>query len=96
MPLTPDDLEKLMELAHLDIPEPERPVYLGQLQKVFSHLASLEHVHLEGLEASSHAFDQETVFRSDDVVEQGDLFLEANVPLWENGCFRVPKILDSE
>lgn len=96
MSLSSQDLEKVIELAHLDIPEAQRSTYLGQLQKVFTHLDSFNKVNLDGLEASSHAFEQETTFRADDVVPQPDLFLEQNAPEWENECFKVPKILDAE
>jgi aspartyl-tRNA(Asn)/glutamyl-tRNA(Gln) amidotransferase subunit C len=93
MSLSLKDLEHTLKLAHLNIKPEEKKKYLSQLQDVVGHMDQLQSLDLTGIEPSSYANDQGTTLREDVVVETTGLLLEKNAPRWENGCFRVPKIL---
>jgi len=93
MSLTKDDLDHVVNLAHLTIKEEKKDLYLSQLQDILDHIQDLDTLDLSTVEPSSYAIEQEQTLRDDKVVEYGDLNLEKNAPKWEDNSFNVPQIL---
>ena len=93
MSLELSELERVIRLAHLEIDEDRKIAYLAQIQKKLDYMEQLNKLDLSSVKPSAHAHVQETVLREDVVVPQGDLLLEMNAPVWEEGAFRVPRIL---
>ncbi|MFC1753726.1 Asp-tRNA(Asn)/Glu-tRNA(Gln) amidotransferase subunit GatC [Thermoproteota archaeon] len=96
MTLTLNDLDHVLELAHLEIPKQEEESYLAQIQTILEHMENLKKVDLTHIPPTSYTSRQPTLLRQDKVKKQDDLFLEENAPDWEDHCFRVPKILGDE
>jgi aspartyl-tRNA(Asn)/glutamyl-tRNA(Gln) amidotransferase subunit C len=94
MTLKMHDLDAVAALAHLQLEPDEKKQYLSQLGRIFEYMEQLNKLDLSGVTPTLHASDMETPLREDVVVAQPDLMLQKNAPAWENGCFRVPKILD--
>jgi|GEM_PF-1012446 len=87
------ELDHLLALSHLHLEDSEKPHYLAQLQRILDHMKNLSSVNLDGLSAELST-TQSTPLRDDVVVTQPDLLLKQNAPLWEAGCFRVPRLLE--
>ena len=96
MSLTEKDLNTVLNLAELSLPDDEKSVYLEQLSGILDYMDSLNQLDLKDVPPTAYANQQETPMRDDVVVTHKALILEGNPPLWENDGFKVPKILDSE
>jgi aspartyl-tRNA(Asn)/glutamyl-tRNA(Gln) amidotransferase subunit C len=97
MSLDKKDLEHVLKLAHLDIPDSEKEEFLPQLQTTIGFMKAMDSLPLDGLEPSAYANNQSQYLREDQVENQSDLFMEKNAPEWEVDSFSVPQILgDSE
>jgi aspartyl/glutamyl-tRNA(Asn/Gln) amidotransferase C subunit len=83
MSIDKKDLEHVLKLAHLDIPESEKEEFLPQLQRTFSFMQAMD----------AYANNQAQFLREDIPENQADLYMEKNAPSWEQGCFSVPQIL---
>ena len=94
MSISKDDLEHVLNLAHLEIPEDEKAEYLPQLTKVIDNMDVLEKANLADLPPTSHALSQSTLTREDKIVNL-KTDLSKNAPEWENNCYRVPKMGDA-
>jgi aspartyl-tRNA(Asn)/glutamyl-tRNA(Gln) amidotransferase subunit C len=93
MSIDKKDLEHVLKLAHLDIPESEKEEFLPQLQRTFSFMQAMDALPLDGVEPSAYANNQAQFLREDIPENQADLYMEKNAPSWEQGCFSVPQIL---
>ncbi len=88
-----NDLNHVLQLAHLELPEDEKPAYLKQLQDVLTSMQEMDQFDLSQVAPATHA-NLDTHFIREDVVALGDdLLKEKNAPEWEQEGFRVPKIL---
>ncbi len=94
MTLTQKDLENVLELACLEVPQQEKNLYLDQLQKILDDMERLNQIDLREISPTSYTHEQETFLREDRVVYPSDLNCENNAPEWDSGFFRVPKILE--
>lgn len=93
MSLRKEDLERSAQLAYLTISEEEIDRFLPQFNTVLGFMKSLDDFDLSNVEPTSTVLDGETPLREDVVVDQPDLLLEKNAPVFEDQCFKVPKIL---
>ncbi len=94
MTLTSSDLDHVIELARLDIPETEKTLYLGQLQKILDSMAALDKLDLSGVEPTFST--SQSVNLRPDIDRVFDVTPSEIAPLWEENGFQVPKILDEE
>ncbi len=92
MSLSMNDLDYVIELAHLDIAFQDKETYLGQLQTILGHMDNLNRMDLSGLQPTCYGEIEAPFYREDVVVSHSDLSLETNAPRWEDGCFHVPKM----
>jgi len=93
MTLSIDDLNHVLKLAHLRVPEEKKEVYLAQLQATLERMKSLDEIDLSNVEPSSHSTLSTHFLRKDTAENSDDLLLDTNAPDWEDGYFSVPQIL---
>lgn len=93
MSVSKDELDHVLRLAHLHVPEEEKEDYLFQLQNTLETMKSLDHLDLSQVVPSAHATLDTHFLREDEAQNSADLLLETNAPDWEDGCFSVPQIL---
>lgn len=89
-------LNKVAELAHLELTETEKEQYLPQLQAVLESMSTIDAFDLSGIEPATHSTVPMLYIREDqkEAPENSEeLLKEDNAPHWEQGGFRVPKIL---
>jgi aspartyl-tRNA(Asn)/glutamyl-tRNA(Gln) amidotransferase subunit C len=94
MNITKQEVERVAELARLEITEAEKEAFNRQLSSILTYIEQLKGIETTGIEPTATVLDQTNVFR-DDVVRQS-LSVEralANAPEVDEGYLRVPKIL---
>ena len=94
MSFTKEDLDHIVNLAHLSVSDEDKAKYLSQLQDVLGYVEQLDQLDLADIAPTAYANTQGTLLREDTILPRQDLLLEQNAPLWEKGCFQVPKILN--
>ena len=89
------DVEKVAELARLELTEAEKELYGGQLGHILDYVDQLQEVATEGIPLTASVALPETILR-EDVVRAGLSVGEAvaNAPETREGFFVVPKILE--
>jgi len=89
-----NDLNHVLKLARLSVPESEKASYLKKLQDVLDTMAVMDNLPIDQLPPSTHAVSEETSLREDVSVNYGDLQLESNAPDWDapSHSFGVPKM----
>ena len=65
MALTKEDVEKIANLARLDVTAEEVADYQTQLSAILDHVAQLAELDLSDLEPTAHAVAQQNVMRAD-------------------------------
>lgn len=88
------EVEKVAELARLDLTEAEKSLYGGQLSHILEYVGQLQEVQTEGVPLTSSVAEIQSEWREDTVVP--GLTSEqalANAPESHQGLFVVPKIL---
>ena len=98
MPITRDDVEKIAELARLELTEAEADSFTGQLSAILGYIDQLNEVDTADVPPMSHCSTAgcETEYaRRDDVVlpSLGQQAATANAPDAEAGYFKVPKVI---
>jgi len=66
--LSMQDVEKIADLARLELSQSEKEAYLGQLTAVLEYADMLNELNLDGIEPTAHAISQQNIMR-DDVIE---------------------------
>ena len=96
MTVTNDDLNHVLNLAHLEISDSEKPEYLHHLQDILSHMDTLNAVNLSSVDPYPWVVSESTPFRPDKPQQFTSEQVAKNAPSWESESFRVPKILGEE
>ena len=99
MPLSPDDVSRIADLARLELSDDERAAMLDQLNGFFRIVEQMSAVDTSGLEplyTPLSAVSEVTLRLRDDVVTEPDNRAAnlANAPLSEDGLFLVPKVIE--
>jgi aspartyl-tRNA(Asn)/glutamyl-tRNA(Gln) amidotransferase subunit C len=92
--ISSQDVDRVAELARLDLTEAERVLFADQLNHILRYVDQLQEVDTEGIPPTASVAEVQTAWR-EDVVRPG-LTVEdalANAPEAHNGLFVVPKIL---
>ena len=97
MPITKTDVEKIAELAKLELTGEETESFTQQLGAILGYIEKLNELDTSGVEPMSHCStgeDTERV-RRDDVVKPslGSRAATENAPDAETGYFKVPKVI---
>jgi aspartyl-tRNA(Asn)/glutamyl-tRNA(Gln) amidotransferase subunit C len=94
MKITRTEVEKVANLARLNLSEEELSTMTGQLDTILSYVAKLDELDTSGVPTTTHAFSINNAFRDDEV--QQSLSREdalANAPRDNGEAFVVPKII---
>ncbi|MBF0180638.1 MAG: Asp-tRNA(Asn)/Glu-tRNA(Gln) amidotransferase subunit GatC [Magnetococcales bacterium] len=95
MSITADTVRHVATLARLEISPEEIDTYAEQLNRILGLMEQLRQIPTSGIAPMSHAVEMTLPERDDLVVntDRRDVML-ANAPDAEEGCFRVPKIIE--
>ena len=98
MPITKTDVEKIAELARLELTAEETESFAEQLSAIIGYIDKLNELDTTGVEPMSHSGveidDAEYVRRADDVQPSlGSRLATENAPDKEAGYFKVPKVI---
>ena len=94
--ITKEDVQKVAELARLDLQEDQVEIYTNQLEKILDYVAQLQRIDTTNIKPTTRAVEVVNVLR-DDVVEES--FIREDLlnlaPHREDDFYRVPKILSN-
>src|SRR5215813_9757870 len=98
MSITRDDVEKIAELARLELTADEVVSFAGQLSSILGYIDKLNELDTSGVEPMSHcstAGEQPDELRREDNVAPslGQKIAVENAPDAEDGYFRVPRVI---
>lgn len=97
MPITRTDVEKIAELARLELSEAEVDSFTTQLSAIIGYIDHLDELDVTDVPPMSHSLTggDPACARRDDAVRPspGQAAATANAPDAEDGYFRVPKII---
>ena len=98
MPITKTDVEKIAELARLELTAEETESFSEQLSAIIDYIDKLNELDTTGVEPMSHsavgAGDLEYARRADEVQPSlGSRLATENAPDKEAGYFKVPKVI---
>jgi len=94
--ITKKDVEHVAMLARLEIEEGQKEVFTEQLNNILEHISKLNEVNTDNVPPTYHVLPQKNVWREDKALPstpREDAL--ANAPEQENGCFKVPKVIES-
>ena len=95
MAVAPSDIEKLAELARLDIDAESIDQVAASLSDVLALVDQLQAADTTGITPMAHPLDAVQRLRADTVTEADQReALQAVAPATENGLFLVPKVID--
>ena len=92
MTITDETIDYVGILAKLELSPEEKEQAKKDMSDMLDYVSKLNELNTDGVEAMSHTFPYNNVFR-EDVVTNGDGSEEtlANAPEQKNGAFKVPK-----
>ena len=97
MPITRTDVEKIAELARLELTDAETDSFTNQLSAILGYIDQLNELDTADVPPMSHCAtgDDTADARRDDVVRPslGQQAATANAPDAEAGYFRVPRVI---
>jgi len=95
MKITRLEVEHVARLARLALKDDELDALTGQMDAILGYVEQLNELSTEGILPTAHAVPMENAFRPDQVKPSigVDKALQ-NAPDADNGCFRVPKIIE--
>ena len=94
-PLTPEDVEHIAQLAYIKLSEEESENIRVQLTNILGHFTSLSTVDTNGVDATGHTTDANTVMRNDEPytpMDQEDVL--RNAPDRDGEFVRVRPVLE--
>jgi aspartyl-tRNA(Asn)/glutamyl-tRNA(Gln) amidotransferase subunit C len=95
MPLTPEDVRRIAELARIGISDAEARAIQAELNNIFEMIGRMQRVDTEGVAPMTHAQGAGLRLREDKVTEsdQRERF-QAVAPQVEQGLYLVPKVIE--
>jgi aspartyl-tRNA(Asn)/glutamyl-tRNA(Gln) amidotransferase subunit C len=95
MPLTPEEVRRIAELARIGVSDAEARTIQAELNKIFELIGAMQKVDTEGIAPMTHAQGAALRLREDKVTEpdQRERF-QAVAPQVERGLYLVPKVIE--
>ncbi|MGN0435185.1 MAG: Asp-tRNA(Asn)/Glu-tRNA(Gln) amidotransferase subunit GatC [Wujia sp.] len=95
MIITDETIDYVGILAKLELSDEEKEQAKKDMSNMLDYVGKLDELDTSNVEAMSHAFPVNNVFR-EDVVTNGDdrENLLKNAPEQKDGCYKVPKTFD--
>lgn len=95
MTISPNDLEKIANLAYLDSGLDKSPKLIQEINEIMDFVDQLRSVNTHEVEPLFHPIASHQRLRSDAITEEDCLAeLEALAPLFENNLYLVPQVID--
>lgn len=95
MKISKKDVEHVAMLARLHLDEDEKDKYTQQLNSILDYMEKLNQLDTEKVEPTSHVLPIKNVLRKDEVkASLSNEEVLSNAPDKEDGCFKVPKIIE--
>lgn len=95
MKLTKEDVVYVAELARLEFNDDELQVFGDQLTSILDYAEKLNQLDTSNVKPTAHVLPVNNVLRDDLVVPSLDRAkVLQNAPSQENGCFKVPKVIE--
>ncbi len=92
MQITDETIEYVGILAKLELSEEEKEQAKKDMTNMLEYVSKLNELDTESVEAMSHAFPINNVFREDIITNSDDREnLLKNAPEKKDGCYKVPK-----
>lgn len=94
MSISPNEIEKIAQLARLKISDDEKKVFSNQVNQILQYVEKLDEIDTSQVEPLSHTVDLKNVYR-EDIVKPSlpqEKALE-NAPSKTDKFFRVPKVV---
>jgi aspartyl-tRNA(Asn)/glutamyl-tRNA(Gln) amidotransferase subunit C len=93
-----EEARKVARLARLDLSDDELARYAGQLDAILEHVAQLDELDTDGVEATTHVVpDLSCPWREDQPLPSTEReVIVGRAPRHEEGFFQVPKIINSK
>lgn len=95
MKITKETIEHVANLARLNLSEEEKSTLALDMEQIISYVDKLNELDTSQVEPTNHVIPISNVFREDksEASYPREKIL-ANAPSSENGCFKVPKIVE--
>jgi len=95
MTLSLSDIQRIAQLARIEISEAEAQQNLIQLSGIFNLIEQMQTVDTQGIKPMSHPHDMTQRLREDIVTESDQhLLFQSIAPEVENGYYLVPKVIE--
>lgn len=95
MKVTREVIEHVAGLARLNLTEQEIEKLTAEMAEVISYVDKLNELDTAGVKPMEHVIPIKNVLREDRVVQSLDRDkILANAPSHEDGCFKVPKVVE--
>ncbi|TCO67691.1 Asp-tRNA(Asn)/Glu-tRNA(Gln) amidotransferase subunit GatC [Caldanaerobacter subterraneus] len=95
MAISKSEVEYIAKLARLKFTEEEIEAMSKELSKILDYVNKLNELDTENVEPTAHIVPIHNVFREDEVkpsMPREKVLM--NAPFTEQGCFKVPKIIE--
>lgn len=95
MKITREQIEHVANLARLSLTEEEKEKLTREMVEIIGFADKLNELDTGGIEPTAHAIPIVNVFRKDETAPSYDRDnILANAPSQDEGCFKVPKIVE--
>lgn len=97
MKLSAEAVEHVAELAQLALSDQEKDLFREQLSSILAYAERLQQLDTAAIPPTATVLPLENVMRDDEIEPSLPLAdVMANAPREEDGCFRVPVVLESD
>jgi aspartyl-tRNA(Asn)/glutamyl-tRNA(Gln) amidotransferase subunit C len=93
---TPDDVDRIAELARLRLSQEERALFAKQLANILAYAEQVQEVDTQGIPPTSHAFASPESLREDQErpgLNRDEALAAAPDANRDAGLFRVPRVI---
>jgi len=95
MKVTRETIQHVAHLARLNLTETEKERLTSDMEKIISYVDKLNELDTSGILPMEHVIPIRNVLREDKAEKSYDREkILSNAPLSEDGCFKVPKVVE--
>ncbi|HOP99298.1 MAG TPA: Asp-tRNA(Asn)/Glu-tRNA(Gln) amidotransferase subunit GatC [Acetivibrio clariflavus] len=95
MKISKDIIEHVANLARLNLTEEEKSALASDMEQIISYVDKLNELDTSNVEPTNHVIPITNVFREDKAeASYPREKILANAPSSQDGCFKVPKIVE--
>lgn len=95
MKVTKETIEHVANLARLELTEQEKERFTSEMENIISYVDKLNELDTSDVKPMEHVIPIKNVFRDDKADKSYDREkILANAPSQEDGCFKVPKVVE--